>query len=66
MNTHIPPQEQTRVRGVSLRDSQWNWLREHAEQREGGNVSRVMRIIVEQYRKGIEAQEAAREMERVS
>ena len=56
MQTHsLTPidKEPTRVRGISLRDSQWEWLYEQAEQNEGGNVSRVLRIIVDHYREKV-------------
>lgn len=53
MSTHTlttEDRESTRVRGISLLDSQWDWLYEQAEERDGGNVSRVVRRIIEEYR----------------
>ena len=62
MQTHTlskSEKEQTKVRGISLRESQWDWLYQQAEEREGGNLSRVVRIIVDLHREQVDREREA-------
>jgi hypothetical protein len=53
------PREPVKVRGIGLRNDQWDWLYAYADETVEGNVSRLLRIIVEDYRSKSEAEDVS-------